>query len=262
MNKKVGFIGAGKMVDHIVRGFLSYPEMKDSIIVVGRNQKKLELFNKGKGIQIDTDYSRLQTCDIIINGVSSSEVLASSEEIEVYTRSDALYVSIAADVSLEEIDTVLPGYKVVRNMPNIAVSSQEGTMIMTGNDHVTEEERNILTELFSMIALVEWVDEPLIKYAPSLTGSSPAYVFLMIEAMADKAVSVGFPRGQAYKLAAQAVRGAGKMVIDTQLHPAVLKDQITTSGGSTIQGVMKLESLGFRNSIIQSMEEINKANKK
>ncbi|GAA3730816.1 pyrroline-5-carboxylate reductase [Salinicoccus jeotgali] len=262
MNKKIGFIGAGKMVDHIVRGLLIYPEMKDSIIVVGRNLKKLELFNKGKGIEIDTDYSRLHACDIIINGVSSSQVLDSFKQIQHYTKADALYVSIAADVSLEELGTTLPGYKVVRNMPNIAVSSQEGVMIMTGNKHVTEEERSILTELFSTIALVEWVDESLIKYAPSLTGSSPAYVFMMIEAMADKAVSVGFPRNQAYRLAAQAIRGAGKMVIDTELHPGMLKDQITTSGGSTIQGVMKLESLGFRNSIIQSMEEINKANSK
>ncbi|CAM2917465.1 pyrroline-5-carboxylate reductase [Salinicoccus roseus] len=262
MSYRIGFIGAGKMVNHIVKGLLKSPEMKDDIIVTGRNQQKLDKFNEGKGIEVSTDYSLLSECDIIVNGVSSDQTLHVFNEVRAYTREDAIHISIAAGVSIDEMETILPQHKIVRNMPNIAVSVQEGVMVMAANAHISDEDKETLDEIFNRIAAVAWVEEPLMKYAPSLTGSSPTYTFLMIEAMADKAVSAGFPRQQAYMLAAQAVVGAGKLVLETESHPAVLKDQITTSGGSTIQGVMELENNGFRKSVIQAMEAINNANKK
>ncbi|TVT28141.1 pyrroline-5-carboxylate reductase [Salinicoccus cyprini] len=262
MKYKLGFIGAGKMVNHIVKGLLKDSEMQQNILVTGRNLNKLEKFSADKGVEVSTDYSRLSECDIIINGVSSDQVLDVFSEVKEHTRKDSVHISIAAGVTISEMETILPDRKIIRNMPNIAVSVQEGVMIMSANEHLLETDRQLTDDIFSRVGTVAWVEESLMKYTPALTGSSPTYGFLMIEAMADQAVSVGFPRQQAYKLAAQAIIGAGRLVLETEAHPGVLKDQITTSGGSTIQGVMELENQGFRNSIIQAMKAINNANGK
>lgn len=262
MEHRLGFIGAGKMVNHIVSGLLKDPDIQDNILVTGRSLDKLEKFRADKQVEVSTDYSRLDDCDIIINGVSSDQILGVFSEVKNHIKKDALLISIAAGVTISEMETVLPDRKIVRSMPNIAVSVQEGVMIMSANMHVTEIDQQSVEDIFGRIGTVAWVEESLMKYTPSLTGSSPTYGFLMIEAMADQAVSVGFPRQQAYMLAAQAIIGAGKLVLETKTHPGVLKDQITTSGGSTIQGVMELENQGFRNSVIQAMKVINDANGK
>ncbi|GAB3067891.1 pyrroline-5-carboxylate reductase [Salinicoccus sesuvii] len=262
MEYKLGFIGAGKMVNHIVSGLLKDHEMQEKILVTGRSLDKLEKFRADKQVEVSTDYNKLADCDIIINGVSSNQILSVFGEIKNHGKKDALYISIAAGVTIEEMETILGDRKIIRSMPNIAVSVQEGVMVMSANKRLIEADRQFTESVFGKIGTVAWVDESLMKYTPSLTGSSPTYGFLMIEAMADQAVSVGFSREQAYKLAAQAVIGAGKLVLETGTHPGVLKDQITTSGGSTIQGVMELENQGFRNSVIKAMKAVNEANKK
>ncbi|WP_411843190.1 pyrroline-5-carboxylate reductase [Salinicoccus sp. HZC-1] len=263
MDYKIGFIGSGKMVTHIVNGFLDQPGMKERIVVVGRDREKLERFNIGKEVEISTDFKRLTPCSIIVVGVSAQAAIPMFRKLnEIKTDMDTIFMSIAAGVSIEDIASVLPDKKVVRCMPNIAVSSSEGVMVMAANNRIGLEEQHSISDAFGGMGTVEWIDEDLMKYVPALTGSSPAYAFLMIEAMADKAVSVGFSRKQAYRLAAQALVGAGKLVLDADTHPGVLKDQITTSGGSTIQGVMKLEQEGFRGSVMQAMQAVNDANEK
>lgn len=263
MDYKIGFIGAGKMVAHIVNGLLNQPGMKERIVVVGRSMDKLEQFNIGKDIEISTDFERLLSCNVIVGGVSTQATVRVFRKLnETMKNKETIFMSIAAGVSLNDIESVFPERKVVRCMPNIAVSSNAGVMVMSANSQTDLGDQRYIDDIFESMGVVEWVDEDLMKYVPALTGSSPSYAFLMIEAMADKAVSVGFDRKQAYRLAAQALAGAGKMLLDTGEHPAVLKDQITTSGGSTIQGVMKLEQEGFRNSVMQAMQSVNDANEK
>lgn len=263
MDNKIGFIGAGKMVAHIVNGLLKQQEMRERIVVIGRNKEKLEQFNIGKNVEISTDFESLMSCRIIVVGVSTHAAIPIFEKLgEIIEDNKAIFLSIAGGVTIDDIELMLPGKKVVRCMPNITVSSNEGVMVMSSNDQIAAVEQHFMDNIFGNMGVVEWVDETLMKYVPSLTGSSPAYAFLMIEAMGDKAVSVGFNRKQAYRLAAQAMVGAGKLLLESDEHPGVLKDQITTSGGSTIQGVMKLEQEGFRDSIMQAMQTVNDANKK
>ncbi len=263
MGYKIGFIGAGKMVSHIVDGFLKDAGMQQNIVVTGRNKEKLEHFNSKRKIEISTDYASLRQCRVIVVGVSSPAVLDVLKKLDnVNMDEETIFMSIAAGVSVADMESVLPGKKMVRCMPNIAVSSNEGVMAMSPGSHIGIGEQRYLNDTFSKIGVVEWMDENLMKYVPALTGSSPAYAFLMMEAMADKAVSVGFDRKQSYRLAAQSLAGAGKLLLETGDHPGVLKDQITTAGGSTIQGVMKLEQEGFRDSIMQAMQAVNEANEK
>lgn len=263
MDYKIGFIGAGKMVTHIVNGLLNQPGMRERIVVVGRSMDKLKQFNLGKNVEVSTDYESLVHCKVIVGGVSTSSTVQVFKKLGGTVKNkETIFMSIAAGVSINDIELVLSDRKVVRCMPNIAVSSNAGIMVMTANSSVGTADRRYIGDIFENMSVVEWVDENLMKYAPALTGSSPTYAFIMIEAMADKAVSVGFSRKQAYRLAAQALVGAGKMLLDTDEHPGVLKDQITTSGGSTIQGVMKLEQEGFRDSVMQAMQAVNDANEK
>jgi pyrroline-5-carboxylate reductase len=123
------------------------------------------------------------------------------------------------------------------------------------NQVVTDEELNEVMSIFNSFGKCELVKEKLMDAIPAVSGSSPAYVYLMIEALADGAVLQGIQRNQAYKLAAQAVLGAAKMVLETELHPGELKDQVCTPGGATIEAIAELEKQGFRSAIISAMEK-------
>jgi pyrroline-5-carboxylate reductase len=114
--------------------------------------------------------------------------------------------------------------------------------------------------MMTQLGVVKWIDESLMPIMPAIAASSPTFVYMMIEAMADNAVAAGLDRAAAYQLASQMVIGAGKMMLESGEHPAVLKDQVTSPGGSTIQGVMKLEEKGFRDAISKAMDEITKYN--
>lgn len=263
MDNKIGFIGAGKMVTHIINGLLNKSCIREKIVIVGRSMDRLEQFKSDKKVEISTDYESLNQCKVIVVGVSTESTMEVFKKLnETMTNKETIFVSIAAGVSTNDIKSVLPERKVIRCMPNIAVSSSSGVMVMSYNSRVDNTDQRYISDIFGSMSVVEWVDESLMKYVPALTGSSPTYAFIMIEAMADKAVSVGFSRKQAYRLAAQSLVGAGKMLLETDEHPGVLKDQATTSGGSTIQGVMKLEQEGFRSSVMQAMQAVNDANEK
>ena len=152
--------------------------------------------------------------------------------------------------------------KIVRTMPNTPAMVGEGMTAMCPNEHLTEEEVAYVKSLLESFSRVEIVAERLMDVVVSVSGSSPAYVFMMIEAMADAAVSGGMPRPQAYQFAAQAVLGSAKMVLDTGKHPGELKDMVCSPAGTTIEAVRTLEELGFRSSIIEAMkvcEEISKS---
>jgi len=152
--------------------------------------------------------------------------------------------------------------KIVRTMPNTPAMVGEGMTAACPNEHMTEEETAYVKTLLESFSRVEIVPERLMDVVVSVSGSSPAYVFVLIEAMADAAVSGGMPRAQAYQFAAQAVLGSAKMVLETGRHPGELKDMVCSPAGTTIEAVRTLEERGFRSAVIEAMkvcEEISRS---
>ena len=147
-------------------------------------------------------------------------------------------------------------------MPNTPALVGEGMTAACPNDAVTEEEKNYALELLSSFGKVEIVPEHLIDAVVAVSGSSPAYIFMFIEAMADGAVAEGMPRPQAYQFAAQAVLGSAKMVLETGKHPGELKDMVCSPAGSTIEGVRILEQNGFRSAVFEALNGAAEKGKK
>ena len=147
-------------------------------------------------------------------------------------------------------------------MPNTPAMVQEAMSAITTNEHITEEETKMGVSLFESFGKAEIVPESLMDAVVGVSGSSPAYVYMFIEAMADAAVNDGMPRAQAYKFAAQSVLGAAKMVLETGKHPGELKDMVCSPGGTTIEGLAALEENGFRGAIIKACDANFEKNKK
>ena len=147
-------------------------------------------------------------------------------------------------------------------MPNTPAMVQEAMSAITPNEHITEEETKMVVSLFESFGKAEIVPESLMDAVVGVSGSSPAYVYMFIEAMADAAVNDGMPRAQAYKFAAQSVLGAAKMVLETGKHPGELKDMVCSPGGTTIEGLAALEENGFRGAIIKACDANFEKNKK
>ena len=139
-------------------------------------------------------------------------------------------------------------------MPNTTANVQEGMTAITFNEEIEKSEKEYILKMFKSFGGVEEVEEDLYHAVTGVSGSSPAYVYMFIEALADGGVLEGLPRDKAYKLAAQSVLGAAKMVLETGLHPGELKDQVCSPGGTTIEAVAKLEEEGFRSGVINAVK--------
>ena len=148
-------------------------------------------------------------------------------------------------------------------MPNTPAMVGEGqTAIAFSDDDYSQNEKTLVLSLFNSFGKLSIIEESLMNSVVPITGSSPAYVFMFIEALADGAVKLGFPRKQAYEMVAQVVLGSAKMVLETGEHPAVLKDQVCSPGGTTIEAVAELEKYGFRNALLQAVDRCyDKCNK-
>ena len=175
-------------------------------------------------------------------------------EIRDCIRDDQLVITIAPGKTLSWLEEQFgKRVKIVRTMPNTPALVGEGMTAACVNQYVTEEEKAYALKILDSFGKVELVPEHLIDAAVAVSGSSPAYVFMFIEAMADAAVAEGMPRTQAYEFAAQAVYGSAKMVLETGKHPGELKDMVCSPAGTTIEAVRILEKKGFRSAVIEAM---------
>lgn len=164
-------------------------------------------------------------------------------------------ITIAAGITLEKLKNMFgKDIKTVRTMPNTPAMAGEGMTAVIPNEFITENELKEVMEILNSFEKAEIIEEKLIDAVIAVSGSSPAYVYMMIEAMGDAAVAGGMTRDKAYKFAAQAVLGSAKMVLETGIHPGELKDMVCSPGGTTIEAVAALEENGFRNAIIKAMK--------
>lgn len=265
MSNKIGFIGCGKMGQAIVKGLLNKSNIEKSLIKVSaKTETTLTEVRELFGVQTTTSNKDIgKWADIIVLAVKPDLHKEVIEEIRTEISSNTIMVTIAAGITLQFLEqTFGRPVKVVRAMPNTPSLVGEGMTALCFHDQVLHEERMLVSHIFESLGQVEVFPESLMNSVPAISGSSPAYVYMMIEALSDGAVMQGIARDKAYKMAAQAVLGAAKMVLETELHPGVLKDQVCTPGGATIEAVAALEETGFRASILSAMKSCtDKVNK-
>ena len=257
MNKKIGFIGAGKMTQAMLDGILK-STMIDRANIMASAFSENTITNIRQSYDITTTINNKEVAsfaDIIILAIKPDIHVQIIDEIKNEINPNDIIVTIAAGITLAEIDRAF-GFKVkaIRTMPNTPAVVGEGMSVICPNEWITDKETAEIEHLFQTFGKTERLPEKLMDAVPAISGSSPAYVYILIEAMADGAVQQGIPREIAYRLAAQAVLGAGKMVLETGQHPAELKDNVCTPGGATIEAVAALEKEKFRGSILAAME--------
>ena len=259
--KKIGFIGVGNMGSAIAGGLISSDAVNpDDIYVTDKDIKRASDFAKCGANVLPDAKAIASVCDIVIIAVKPQVYDYVLEDLKGYNK--PVFISIAAGITIKYIKSFLGrDVKVVRVMPNTPALIGEGMTAVSTESPVTEEDEKTVCEIFESIGLAERVSEKLMDAVVSVSGSSPAYVYMMIEAMADAAVADGLPRNLAYTLAAQAVCGSAKMVLETKQHPGKLKDNVCSPGGTTIAAVKKLEEKAFRSAIIDAMAECTKKSK-
>ena len=258
----IGFIGGGNMAGAIAGGVISSGLCaKSQITVCDINDEILNKYDK----EVNTSHNNKDAllCDYIVLAVKPFILSKVLEELKGCDLSGKVFVSIAAGISVKEIKSILgENAKVVRVMPNTPAQVGEGmTVIAKPDDCVTYGEMADVIKIFDAVGKTEIMPEAMINVVTGVSGSSPAYVFMLIEAMADAGVAGGIPRDAAYKLAAQSVLGSAKMVLDTGKHPGELKDMVCSPKGTTIEAVAELEARGFRSAVIEAIKKCNeKAN--
>lgn len=254
---KMGFIGNGNMGGAIIGALI-----KNNIVLAGDvyvsdiNRESLERTKQQYKVNISTDnIETVKAADVLFLSVKPNVVYKVIDEIKNEVSEDMLIISIAAGQSIEKLEKAFSKpIKLVRVMPNTPALVGEAMSGICVNKNVTDNEKETVLKIFSSFGRGEIISEHLMDAVTAVSGSSPAYVFMFIEAMADAAVMGGIPRSQAYTFAAQAVLGSAKMVLETGKNPAELKDMVCSPAGTTIEAVAALEEFGMRNAVIKAMQ--------
>ncbi|RKQ40847.1 pyrroline-5-carboxylate reductase [Enterobacter sp. R1(2018)] len=256
MDKKIGFVGCGNMGKAILGGLISSGQVQPgSIWVYTPSPDKVEALRQEFGVNPAQSAQEVaQVADIVFGAVKPNVMLKVLGEINSSLNKETVVISIAAGVTLDSLATAL-GHdrKIIRAMPNTPALVNAGMTSITPNALVNPEDVADALNIFRSFGQAEVVSEAMIHPVVGVSGSSPAYVFMFIEAMADAAVLGGMPRRQAYQFAAQAVMGSAKMVLETGKHPGELKDMVCSPGGTTIEAVKVLEEKGFRAAVMEAM---------
>lgn len=258
MDRILGFIGSGNMGQAMLAGILKSNLLKNNqIIVSDLDEQKLKAVAETYGVRTTTDSRELAArADIIILAVKPNIYDPVIRSIKDVITDGKIIVTIAAGKSIASVEAILgTDAKIIRTMPNTPALVSEGMSALCCNKNVTLSEQNEIKTIYESFGQVEIVPENLIDSVIGISGSSPAFVFMFIEALADAGVVWGLPRAKAYKLAAQAVLGSAKMVLVTGKHPGELKDMVCSPGGTTIEAVSTLENEGFRAAVIKAVAD-------
>ncbi len=255
--KKIGFIGLGNMATAMIGGMLQKGVVApENLIGSARTAATCRRVAEQYGITTyPSNVEVAAQADILFLAVKPQFFREVIGEIRDTVPSGSLIVSIAAGKTLEEIAGLFGGErKILRCMPNTPALVLEGCTGVCASEMVSGEETEEVLTLLRSFGVAESVPERLMDAVVGVSGSSPAYVFLFLEALADGAVAAGMPRRQAYTFAAQAVLGSAKLMLETEKHPGELKDMVCSPGGTTIQAVKVLEEKGLRAAVMDAME--------
>lgn len=256
-NKLLGFIGAGNMAEAMIRGIIRNQVVQpDQIIASDISVERKEHLSSAFDIRIATDNrSLIDQSSVIFLAVKPQAVPAVLKDIGADTGAEKLLISIAAGVPIKTLAAGLPkGPRIVRTMPNTPVTVMEGAMAIASDSPARPEDLETVETLFRPIGRTVRIEEKLIDAVTGLSGSGPAYVFMILEALADGGVKMGLPRDVAETLAAQTLMGSAKLFLETRTNPGQLKCMVTSPGGTTISGIHELEKGGLRASLMNAVE--------
>ena len=255
-HKQVRILGTGNMGEALLRGLLkSQAVPPEHIVVTSRREERLEVLAATYQVRVSDDNAKAcDDADVVILAVKPQVLERLLQQIAPSLPSNALIISIAAGVSASAIEAHLrPGTHVCRAMPNTPAIVGAGATAVAPGRSATADDMRMASAVFRAVGTVTQVDESLLDAVTGLSGSGPAYMFLIIEALADAGVKVGLPRYQALELAAQTMLGSAKLLLETGQHPGVLKDQVTSPGGTAIAGLHTLEQGGLRTTLINAV---------
>lgn len=254
---KIGFVGCGNMATAIIKGIIKKQIIEaENIIASAKTMATLERVQGELGIKVSLDNLEVvKNSDIVVLAVKPQYYQEVIGQIKDTVTDNQIIISIAPGKTLAWLQECFgKDVKLVRTMPNTPALVGEGMTGACRNSSVTDDEYETVLQILGSFGEVETIPENLMDVCVSVSGSSPAYIYILIEAMADGAVADGMPRAQAYKFAAQSVLGSAKMVLETGKHPGELKDQVCSPGGTTMEAVRVLEEKGFRSSVIEAMK--------
>jgi len=260
---KLGVIGFGNMGSAITKGFISKQVMDINDIAVFDTYDKTREKAEDEGFAVYKDEKDLikhsDAVLIAVKPIHAEELLKNiAKELN-----NKLIISIVAGLESATIKSWIGSDKrVLRIMPNTPAIVGEGVFALESDSNALDEEKKTVEKMFSAIGLVEWVEERLFPVVTGLSGGGPAYVAMFIEALADAGVLHGLKRDVAIKMAAKTVLGSATQLLETGIHPAVLKDMVCSPAGTTIEGVKALEDYSFRAGVIEAISAATLKSKK
>ena len=261
----IGFLGAGKMATALARGFINaeivFPR---EIIASDPAEAARKHFATEIGAPVTASNAEVAAFgSVLILATKPDQVPAVLAEIRPGFTAQHLLISIAAGVTLAKLEQGLPAdARVIRVMPNTPALIGAGASAYAPGKHATPEDAELAGRLLSAVGMALPIKESLLDAVTGLSGSGPAYVYQFIEALSDGGVATGLPRDVSTRLAAQTVLGAARMILETGLHPGVLKDQVTSPGGTTIEGLHELEKGGMRAAIMNAVRAATERSRK
>lgn len=264
MEKNISFIGCGNMAQAMINGVVNSNLVNaDKVIASDYDDVKLQYVKEKNNINTTTNNKEAAAFgDIIILCVKPIHIISAINEIKDSVKENAIIVSIAAGVAIKDLEDAFENpIKAVRVMPNTPALVGEGMSALCKNRNVLDDEFKEIVKIFESFGKADIIEERLIDAVTGVSGSSPAYIYMFIEALADGAVLEGLPRDKALKMAAQAVYGSAKMVLDSGRHPGELKDNVCSPGGTTIEAVYSLERNNFRGAIIAAVHAASEKNR-
>ena len=263
--KTIGFIGAGQMAQALAAGIdNAYSDVSFEISDPSDEAKKLFCSKVNSSVQIRESAGEIfRHCDAVFLAIKPQYFHAAIKESEIQQSladqsASPLVISIVAGISIDAIASATGIAQIARVMPNTPCLIMEGASAVSFSESVPPEHRQQVLDLLGSVGTVASVPENLMDSVTGLSGSGPAYVYTFIESLIDAGVLTGLPRDIARKLAIQTVVGAAKLVAQTEEHPAVLRDRVTSPGGTTIAGLKQLEVNDFRGTVIQAVEAATK----
>lgn len=253
---KIGCIGGGNMAEAIIKGLLAGAVPPENITVAEPVEERRVYLSETYGIGTTEDNScAVSFGEVVILAVKPQVSLNALRAIAGDVATGRLFISIMAGVKTKTIEAALPkGVRVIRVMPNTPALALAAASAISPGANATSGDVSLALGIFNLLGTASTVEEKLLDAVTGLSGSGPAYVFTFIEALSDAGVKNGLPRDVATRLAVQTVFGSAKLMLETREHPALLKEKVTSPGGTTIAGLQVLEQGGFRGTIMAAVE--------
>jgi pyrroline-5-carboxylate reductase len=251
----IAILGAGKMGEALLSGVLRAGRSASDLMVTTRREERAALLSERYGVAVVTNAEAARTANTLVLAVKPQDMAALLAELRPHVPAGRLVISIAAGITTAFIEDRLPdGVPVVRVMSNTPVHVDEAMSVISAGSHTAEEHLKVTEELLAPVGKVLRIPESLQDGATALSGSGPAYFYYLVEAMVDAGILLGMPRAAALEMVIQSAVGAAVMLRDSGEHPVLLREEVTSPGGTTISAIRELERHGVRAAVIEAIE--------